>query len=86
MLVFSLDIMKDATTLRILDELVYKARRRIFVGRKKLSKSREIFHVFVRMSVSVCSHIISHNSLHDYFLGSAFSRHTRVSWGSHKTS
>lgn len=78
---FSLHIVKDATTLRILDELVDRARGRIFVERKKLSESREIYHVFVCVSVSTSSHIIRHKNLYDYFLGSAVTRYGRVCWG-----
>lgn len=78
---FSLHIMKDATTFRILDELVDRARGSVFTERKELSKSREIFHVFVCVSVSTSSHIISHKSLHDYFLGSVVTRYGRICWG-----
>jgi hypothetical protein len=37
-------------------------------GRRKLNKSREIFHVIVCVSVTASSHVISHESFRDYFL------------------
>jgi predicted membrane channel-forming protein YqfA (hemolysin III family) len=52
----SLHIVKDAPILRILEGVG----RRIFAGRKKLRKSREIFHVFVCVSVTMSFHVISH--------------------------
>jgi hypothetical protein len=78
---FSLHIMKNATILRTLDEFVDRVGGRICAERKKLNKSREIFHVFVCVSVSMSSHIISHKSLHDYFPGSAVTLYDRVCWG-----
>jgi len=66
--------MAEATTLRILKKLVDGMRRRDLAGRRKLNKSREIFHVIVCVSVTVSSHVISHESSRDYFLETVVTR------------